>query len=127
VIAEEAVPASQPYRQEHGEKTVVVRDRRELDAARNKILARRRRGKGPARSLLLGLALVAFAIGGFVAFVSFRALGGGKLGSALPAQLVAEVKRPSPAARASGQAPAIERPTPKVSLDELPLERPRRH
>jgi hypothetical protein len=130
VIAEEASqPASRPYRADRGEPTVVIRDRRSLDAARRKILAELHgRQGGLPRAVWFGIAFAMFAIAGSLFIVWLRTPRNDELVKVVaPAQVVHEVKvSPAPVTTTSPSL-SSELPTPKISLEELPLERrPRR-
>jgi hypothetical protein len=136
VIAEQVPPPSgagqEPFKIDRGEPTVVI-DRRDLEVARRKILERRRRGaKGSGRKVLWAvLAAAAFAVGGLAVFLTMRAPGQPRLLSfsqAMPAALnAARETTPGTASSAGLSAQReVERVPRKVSLEELPLERPRR-
>jgi hypothetical protein len=129
VIADEASqPASRPYRADRGEPTVVIRDRRSLDAARRKILAELHGPQGLPRAVWFGIAFAMFAIAGSLFIVWLRTARSDELVKVVaPAQVVHEVKvAPAPATTTSASL-SSELPTPKISLEELPLERrPRR-
>lgn len=135
VIAEQAAPASgpgqQPFRLDRGEPTVVI-DRRELEATRKKILQRKRRGaKGRGRKVLwAALAAAAFVGGGLVVFLSMRAPGQPRLfGLSQTEPALNAVREVAPGtASSSGLSAQVEAEhvPRKVSLEELPLERPRR-
>ncbi|MGC4092419.1 MAG: hypothetical protein QM756_31990 [Polyangiaceae bacterium] len=125
VIAEGASrPGSRPYRADRGEATVVIRDRRDLQRARRQILAELS-GKQPLpRAVLIGAGVAVFAIVGALVIVWLRAPSAELTKVVAPSELVTEIKPPPPAQ--SVAAPKAELPTPKISLEELPLERPRR-
>jgi hypothetical protein len=131
VISEPVAPAQKPFRIDRGEPTLVV-DRRELEAARKKILqSRRRSGKARGRVVLwAALAAAAFVGGGLVVFLSMRPSGQPRLfGLSQAAPALNAMRDPSPGTAASAGLSAqteAERAPRKVSLEELPLERPRR-
>lgn len=132
VIAEQPAPEQKPFRIDRGEPTVVI-ERRELEAARKKILERRRRsGKGRARAVLwAALAAAAFVGGGLLVFLSMRSSADQPrlLGVSQAAPALDPMRESSPGAASSAGLSAraeTERVPRKVSLEELPLERPRR-
>lgn len=132
VIAEQPAPEQKPFRIDRGEPTVVI-ERRELEAARKKILERRRRsGKGRPRPVLwAALAAAAFVGGGLLMFLSMRGSAGQPqlLGVSQAAPALNAMPESSPGAATSAGLSAqaeAERVPRKVSLEELPLERPRR-
>lgn len=129
IVISEPNAARQPFKVERGEPTVVV-DRRDLEAARKRILQGRKRVGKKRRVLWAVLAAAAFACGGLVVFLLMRSPGPSHLYSlsqAMPALNRARDTTPgaAPSAGRTGQQEA-EREPPKVSLEELPLERPRR-
>jgi hypothetical protein len=125
VIAEPAAPGQRPFHVDRGEPTVVI-DRRDLEVARKRILTRRRRGIKERRVLWAGLAAIAFVTGGLVVFLWPRG-DDAPLAPITPALEAAPKLAPTPpAAAARERLREAERPPPKVSLEELPLERPRR-
>lgn len=129
VIAEQAnAPASRPYRADRGEATVVIRDRRGLDAARRKILAELHGRNGVPRAVWYGLAFAVFAIAGSLFIVWLRTPRSDELVKVVaPSEAVPEVKATPAPATSAGASLTNELPTPKISLEELPLERrPRR-
>lgn len=131
VIAEEPTPASSRrpplYRAERAEATLVLGERRDLEAAmRRNALEHRRRlkrtrgGYGPL--IWAGLAIAAFAAGGLVTLAIVRSTTPASLADAPPA--VAAAVAP-PAAQAKGarrKADHPERAARKVQVEELPLE-----
>ncbi|MFZ5892208.1 MAG: hypothetical protein ACOY0T_14215 [Myxococcota bacterium] len=128
VISEQAAaPASRPYRAERAEATVVVRDRRGLERARRKILADVHGKRGVPRAVWFGIAFAAFAITASLVIVWVREPRGEIVKVVAPTELAAEMKPsvlPDPSAKPTFN---TELPTPKISLEELPLERrPRR-
>lgn len=128
VISEPNATAHRPFKADRGEPTMVV-DRKELEAARRKILERRRRGSGRRRGLMwVALAAAAFVGGGLLVFLTTRAPGQPTLfAHAAPALGATHEQAPSTASSAGLAAQAeVERMPPKVSLEELPLERPGR-
>lgn len=128
VISEAAnQPASRPYRAERAAATVVVRDRRGLEAARRQILAEVRGESGVPRAIWFGVAVAVFAIVAALVVVWMRTPGGDVVQVAPPSDTAAEMKRAAAPAAAPTAAPSSEPSTPKISLDELPVERrPRR-
>jgi hypothetical protein len=126
VIAEEAAqPASRPYRADRGEATVVIRDRRDLDRARKKILAELHGKPAVPRAVWLGLVFAAFAIVGSLVIVWVRAPRAELTNVVAPSEFAAEMK-PALAPAPSAPASRAELPTPQISLEQLPLERKRR-
>jgi hypothetical protein len=129
VLAPPSGPGQQPFRMDRGEPTVVI-DRRDLEAARKKILQRRpRRAKGRGSKVVwAALAALAFVGGGLVVFLSMRVPGQPRLfgfSQAVPAPNAVRETAPSSSSGLSAQVEAERLPR-KVSLEELPLERPRR-
>jgi hypothetical protein len=128
VISEPHATGQRPFKPDRGEPTMVV-DRKDLEAARTKILQRSRRGSSRRRGLMwAALAAAAFIGGGLLVFFTTRAPGQPTLfAGATPVLGVAREQAPSTASSAGLAAQAeVERLPPKVSLEELPLERPRR-
>lgn len=129
IVISEPSAARQPFKVERGEPTVVV-ERRELEAARKRILQRRKRSGGTRKLLWVALAAAAFAGGALVVFLSTRSSGPTRLyglSQAMPA--LSPASEAAPVAAASAAVVEVrepERVPPKVSLEELPLERPRR-
>jgi hypothetical protein len=108
----------------HGEATRVLGDRKDLAAARRRILARRQRGKG--RGMVWAtLALAVVGGGALLVFLGLRmGLSERMVGAAAApvANNARAVVRGAPSA-----SPATgERPPRKVSLEELPVESPSR-
>jgi hypothetical protein len=111
-----ALPQDPGARRDRSEKTVVIRDRRQIDELRREI--EKRRPKAPAATAMPGLwvwivvGLAAFLTGGLVALFATRqdaATAAPVPSSALPAPDL-----PAPAAPSSEP--------PSVSIDELPIE-----
>lgn len=137
-----AVRQTPAYRAERAEPTLVIRDRRELEEMRRKVLEERQQrahaSQPPAAPaprgpyLWAGLAVAAFAAGGVLTFFLVR--GTDSAPAELPAAAGLATTHPHAAAlsRASSvrNSPAregAEEPTPQVKLEELPLEKkPRR-
>lgn len=104
---------------------MVIRDRRDLERARKEILAELHGRPGLPRAVWLGLAFAVFAIAGSLGIVWVRAPRAELTKVVAPSELAADIK--PPAAQAPSSARSLpELPTPQVSLEELPLERPRR-
>ena len=127
IVISEPSAARQPFKAERGEPTVVV-ERRDLEAARQRILQRRKRTRGTRKALWVALAAAAFAGGALVVFLSTRSSEPTSgLSQAMPALSPARETTPATATSAGVVEPReAERVPPKVSLEELPLERPRR-
>lgn len=121
-----AGPASRPYRVDRGEPTIVIRDRRELDAARRRYIESQRRPRKNAVYLWLALAVLAFVLGGGVTFVLVyrKATEARMLSSrtavAEPRALQETPVKPPPASAPAASSDGL----PKVKLEELPIEKP---
>jgi hypothetical protein len=129
VISEHPAPGSNPpsapkipaerstkKRSERTEKTVVIRDRRQIEELRRQMAKRRPPAAAPSSNGLLLWVIVgiaAFLMGGLVALFATRD-DAASAGSAKPA--VSELARPSAA-----PTPPVEPPS--VSIDELPIEK----
>lgn len=73
VVITEHPPEPQPARKSSAEATLVIRDRRALDDMRHKILRRQQETRANRRNALYlwsALGLVAFVLGGIVAFLA---------------------------------------------------------
>jgi hypothetical protein len=73
VVITEHPPNPQPGRKSSAEATLVIRDRRALDEMRQKILRRQQENQANRRNALYlwsALGLVAFVLGGIVAFLA---------------------------------------------------------
>lgn len=104
---------------------MLVRDRRGLAAARREILAELHGPSGVPRAIWFGVAVAVLAIAAALVIVWTRTPGGDVVQVVPATDVVAEVK--PAAAPSSTPAPSSEPSPPKMSLDELPLERrPRR-
>jgi len=102
-------------RSERTEKTVVIRDRRQIDELRREMAKRKPKPALASNQGLLLWAIVgvaAFLMGGLVALLATRSSGASDA-AAKPA--VSEVAVPSPA-------PVTTAEPPSVSIDELPIE-----
>ena len=117
-----------------GEATLVIRDRRALDELRKDIVTRQaRKQRGGNRSLYLwgALGLVAFVLGGIVAFLATDSHADGPTadnqaqGARIEAQPVAT--QTAAAALIVPAAPAPTETTRAVRLDDLPVEPARKH
>lgn len=126
VIAEQPVAAAKPYRNDRGEKTIVIRDRRELDLARQKLVERQRRtprARGVfyavlALAVVAGIAVGIFGVaawrGTTPRFMGALPLGGQRATASTPPASSAHIApKDEPAPRA-------------VRVDELPVERKQR-
>jgi hypothetical protein len=113
-----------------GEATLVIRDRRALDELRKEIVERQAKKLRGNRALYLwgGLGLVAFVLGGIVAFLATDSRADGPSTDATGR---AEAQLATP--RASDPMPAVKaaatpaETTRAVSLDELPVEPKHKH
>lgn len=131
VISDPQPPSSQPVqraplpqRSPRAEPTLQLRDRSDLDAARRRILANRRKQGLSRNAVWFGFALAAFALGGAVALLSLRSRGP----AVQAAGVSAAFPRPSAsAAPASVPSVRIDQLPQQVQLEELPVERPKRH
>jgi len=128
VISDAPVSSSRrppPYRAERAEATLVMRDRRDLDAMRRRLMERRNAG-GIAPYVWVGLAIAAFAAGGLVTLLLVRGGAPSQLTQSAEASLppVSEHQRSvaNPTVRKEPSEPV----TPQVTLEELPLEKPKR-
>ena len=128
VISETAnQPASRPYRAERAAATVVVRDRRALETARRQILAEVRGDSGVPRAIWLGVVVAVFAIVAALVVVWVRTPRGDVVQVVAPSDTAVDAKRAAVPSIPPTAAPSSEPSTPKISLDELPVERrPRR-
>jgi hypothetical protein len=128
VILEEPTASSRrppPYRAERAEATLVMRDRRDLEAMRRKVLSGRLRAVGSRPYVWAGLAIAAFAAGGLVTLLLVRGAETPRVESASPASNPVSDHRPTE--RQSTPASQDSEPvTPQVKLEELPLEKPKR-
>jgi hypothetical protein len=110
-----AVAREPKRRSERTEKTVVIRDRRQIDELRRQ--AAKRHGSGPPPAVpgiwvWVAVGVAAFLLGGLVALFATRD--------------EAPVAAPLPSAAPSALAvPAATAEPPKVSIDELPIENER--
>jgi hypothetical protein len=127
VIAEPLVVLPKPFRAERSEKTVVIRDRRELDAARDRVALRRKRAP---RARLLFFSVLALAI---LAGVAVGVFGVSAWRSKSPRLFGVTPAEDATSGAAAPGAPSAAHPTgaeatPRtVSVDELPVEKkPRR-
>ena len=114
-----------------GEATLVIRDRRALDELRKDIVLRQAKKKrGGKRALYLwgALGLVAFLLGGIVAFLATDSRNGATADNQVQGRIEAQPLTPAravPAAAALVPAPAE---TPRaVRLDDLPVEPKHKH
>jgi hypothetical protein len=135
VIAENAPPTSSrrppAYQAETREATVVMRDRREAEAPRHKVLEQKPKpqagpgGRGMGPYVWAGLAIAAFAAGGLVTLLLVR---GASARQSLSETAVRGVQDERVRAPAAPRLPPAEREpvTPQVKLEELPLEQPAR-
>jgi hypothetical protein len=111
------IPADQPHkkRSERTEKTVVIRDRRQIDELRREIAKRKPKpAPEPTQGVLLWVivGVAAFLTGGLVALLATRE-------DAAVKSVAVPVTSDLPAQSA---APAVTVEPPKVSIDELPIE-----
>lgn len=111
---------SQKRRSERTEKTVVIRDRRQIDELRREMAKRKAQmavapaGKGLLLWVIVGVA--AFLTGGLVALFATR-----EDSSGVPvAPVSSQVLPPAPAAPSAAEPPS-------VSIDELPIEGSKKH
>lgn len=108
-------PAGERGRSGRSEKTVVIRDRRQVEELRRELA---KRGPKPAPPtfpglwLWVGVGVAAFVTGGLVALFATRQ----NADPAAPATSAAPVTPSKPAA------PAVDGEPPSVSIDELPIE-----
>lgn len=112
-----AIPADKKVkkRSERTEKTVVIRDRRQIEELRREIAKRKPKPAGePRQGLLLWVivGVVAFVTGGLVALFATRD-DGASAAAAAPASSVQVAPSAAPAKTAEPQT---------VSIDELPIE-----
>jgi hypothetical protein len=128
VISEHPTPGSKPpsgpkipvdpssrKRSERTEKTVVIRDRRQIEELRREMAKRRpAAAPEPAKGLLLWVivGIAAFVTGGLVALFATR---DEDSAAAAPAPAASVLAAPS-------VAPAVTAEPPSVSIDELPIE-----
>lgn len=102
-------------RSERTEKTVVIRDRRQVEELRRAMAARKPQPAPPANGGLLLWVIVgvaAFVTGGLVALFATRADGAN----------TAAIRAVPSAAPVISAAPVVTAEPPKVSIDELPIE-----
>ncbi len=118
-----AAPALKPFRHERGEKTIVIRDRRELDAARQKLVARQKRPPR-TRALFYTLLAVAIVAGVAVGVFGVAAWRGAtpRLAQTLPSSTESAVVAAPPAPTVHA-APGEEVAPRVVPLEALPIER----
>lgn len=113
--------AAPKRRSERTEKTVVIRDRRQIDELRREMAKRKAQmavapaGKGLLLWVIVGVA--AFLTGGLVALFATREDSSG----VVPVVPVASQELPAP------QAPPSAAEPPSVSIDELPIEGSKKH
>jgi hypothetical protein len=112
-----AVPGTSPKRRsERTEKTVVIRDRRQIDELRREMAKRKPKaavappGKGLLLWVIVGVA--AFLTGGLVALFATRE---DPSGAVQVAPVASQLLAPAPAAPSAAEPPS-------VSIDELPIE-----
>lgn len=121
VISEEPVASSRRpgvYRAEHEAATIVIRDRQDVQAFKQRAMAvRQRHRRGVAWYVWAVLAVLAFAAGGLVTLVILRS-------TASQAMSSPRAKgEPSHASAATHtQSAKGDSTTPQVQLEELPLE-----
>lgn len=112
-----AIPAApEPKkRRERSEKTVVIRDRRQIDQLRKAMAKRQPSATGPMPALWLWVAVgvAAFLLGGLVALFATR---GDDVDAAAPVRSALIPSPPPPDVPAAAPEP------PQVSIDELPVE-----
>lgn len=109
----------------HGEATLVLGDRKDIEAARRRILARRRRGKG--RGMVWAtLALAVVGGGALLIFLGLRMGLSERIVGAAAAPIANNARTVLPGAPSALPANG-ERPPRKVSLDDLPVESPSQH
>lgn len=129
VISEDPAPSSrwpEPYRAERSEATVVVRDRRELEAMRLKAVSGTRRPGGAGPYVWAGLAIAAFAAGGLVTLLLVRSSAPDTLQESVGQAVQEPARHPRLGSAMPEKAAQDEPVTPQVQLEELPLEKPRR-
>jgi hypothetical protein len=128
VISDHPAPGSNPpevpkipadpsvrKRSERTEKTVVIRDRRQIEELRREMAKRKPKPAPPAtKGLLLWVVVgvAAFLTGGLVALLATRE---DAAAVAVPPPVVPELARPT-------AAPVVTAEPPSVSIDELPIE-----
>lgn len=124
VITEHPTRRTEPPRRSSGEATLVIRDRRALDELRSSIERRKNKKAGPPRSVYLwgALGVVAFLLGGVVAFLATDDSPSGVAQPAPQASDVAPQTRLTP----SQVKPSAQEPPKAVRLDDLPVEPPRK-
>jgi hypothetical protein len=106
----------------HGEATLVLADRKDIEAARRRILARRRGAKGSNGMVWATLALAVLGGGALLVFFGTRM---GLSDRAAAAPIANNARTVLPGAPSASPVSG-ERPPRKVSLDELPVESPER-
>lgn len=114
--ARASAPGSGKKRSDRTEKTVVIRDRRQVDELRRQMAARKPKPAPPASSgmlLWVVVGVAAFVLGGIVALFATRE---DAAASAAPSPTVSAPAAPSAAPVVAPAEP------PKVSIDELPIE-----
>jgi hypothetical protein len=102
-------------RSERTEKTVVIRDRRQIEELRREMAKRKPKpAPPPSQGLLLWVivGVAAFLTGGLVALIATRE---DASAVAVPAPAVSELAKPT-------AAPVVTVEPPSVSIDELPIE-----
>jgi hypothetical protein len=128
-----AAPRSSPaaWAPSRRDPTLVIRDRRELDEMRQKIAAEwQRHQKRQSRALYVwgGIGILAFAFGGFVAYLATASSDSAVvIGQPERAPQAAPISEPAapPALPAEPAALPAEAQPRAVQLDELPVERRR--
>ena len=109
------------------EATLVIRDRRALDEMRQKIVRRQKQKQAHGRRVLYlwgALGLVAFVLGGIVAFLATEAHSGSATADVQSSATHAEVSPSQPSIPAAPPAPIASSASPRaVRLDDLPVER----
>jgi len=116
IVISEPRPRLQSYGSGRGEATIVLTDRKDLEAARRRILSKRRRRGASRKVIWLGFALGAFFVGGVIALSLRKSAPKSEEPITLPEQTVVN---DAPADQAtSASVPTLR----AVPLEQLPLE-----